>query len=323
MTVLTGTFQSFQSLGNREDLEDIIYNIAPTETPFLSMASKTKATARLHEWQTDSLASAGTNQAIEGDDAANTTAVPTVRVGNYCQISQKAFGVSGTQEAINKAGRKSELAYQLAKRSKELKRDMEYALTRNQGSSAGGAGTAQSMASTESWMSSNLTSLGTGTAQSTPGYSGGVVAAPTDSSAAGTISEAALKAVIKAVWTSGGDPGVILCGPFNKQKISAFAGIATQYKVNTQNGKRAQILGAADSYISDFGEHRVIPSRFNRDATVQIMDMDYWAVAYLRPFQQYALAKTGDAERRQLLVEYTLVARQQAASGKIADLTTS
>lgn len=323
MTVAAGTFQTFQSIGNREDLEDVIYNIAPTETPFMSMAAKTKATARLHEWQTDSLAAAASNQAIEGDDATNTTATPTARVTNYCQISQKTFGVSGTQEAINKAGRKSELAYQLAKRGKELKRDMEYALTQNQASNAGGAGTASSMASTESWMSTNWTSLGSGSTATSVGFSGGTVAAPGDTSLQGTISEAAMKAVISSVWNSGGDPGVILTGRFNKQKISAFAGIATQYKVNTQNGKRAQILGAADSYISDFGEHRVIPSRFNRDRTVQILDMDYWAVAYLRPFQQYALAKTGDAERRQLLVEYTLVAKQQAASGKIADLTTS
>lgn len=322
MTVLAGTFQAFQAIGNREDLEDFIYNISPTDAPFMRMAGRANSEAVYHEWQTDALATAvATNAAIEGDDATNTSVVPTVRVGNYCQIAQKAFGVSGTQQETKSAGRKDELAYQLMKYGKEIKRDMESQLTQNKASNAGGAGSARISASVESWLSSNWTTAGSGGSPSSSGFGSGIVAAPTDNSAQGTVSEALMKAVIRQCWTAGGDPRVIMVGPFNKTKASAFAGIATQYKDN--NNGPATIIAAADVYVSDFGEHQIVPSRFNRDRTMLILDMDYWSIAYLRTFRQYPLAKTGDADRRQLLAEYTLVSKNQAASGKIADLTTS
>src|SRR3990172_8041912 len=143
MTVPTATFQVFTAIGNREDLENLIYNISPTETPFMSMAGRGNAKAVFHEWQTDALTAAvATNAAIEGDDATNITVTPTIRVGNYAQIAQKAFGISGTQEAVDHAGRNSEIAYQLVKFGKTLKRDMESQLTQNKASNAGGAGSA-------------------------------------------------------------------------------------------------------------------------------------------------------------------------------------
>lgn len=322
MTVLAGTFQAFQAIGNREDLEDLIYNISPTDTPFMKMAGKGTAKAVFHEWQTDSLATAvATNAAIEGDDATNTSVVPTVRVGNYCQIAQKAFGISGTQQVVDSAGRRDELAYQLVKYGKELKRDMEAQITQNKASNAGGAGSARISASVEGWLSSNWTSLGSGGSPSSSGYQSGIVQAPVDNSVQGTVSEAGMKAIIRSCWNAGGDPRVIMVGPFNKTKASAFAGIATQYKDN--NNGPATIIAAADVYVSDFGEHKIVPNRFNRDRTMLILDMDYWEIAYLRKFNQYPLAKTGDADRRQILTEYTLVSKNQAASGKVVDLTTS
>lgn len=288
----------------------------------MKMAGRAKAKAVFHEWQTDALASAvATNAAIEGDDATNTSVVPTVRVGNYCQIAQKAFGISGTQEATDSAGRKSEMAYQLVKYGKELKRDMETQITQNKASNAGGSGSARISASVESWLSSNWTTAGSGGSPSSSGFQSGIVAAPTDNSTQGTVSEALMKAVIRSCWNAGGDPRVIMVGPFNKTKASAFAGIATQYKDN--NNGPATIIAAADVYVSDFGEHKIVPSRFNRDRTMLILDMDYWDIAYLRPFTQYPLAKTGDQDRKQMLAEYTLVSKNQAASGKVADLTTS
>lgn len=259
------------------------------------------------------------NAAIEGDDASAIAISATTRVNNYTQILTKAVTVSGTGSAVNTAGRKDELAYQIAKRGQELKRDIEYALTQNQGASAGGAGTARTLASTESWLSSNLTSLGSG--GTTVGFSGGICTAPVDSSATATLSETVFKSVVSACWTNGGEPRMVLVGPKAKQRISAtFAGIATQYRENS-GVKQATILAAASVYVSDFGELRVVPSRFCRDRTVQLLDMEYWGVAYLRPFQQFELAKTGDAEKRQMLVELTLVSKNQAASGKVADLT--
>lgn len=322
MTVVAGTFQAFQAIGNREDLEDLIYNIAPTDTPFMKMAGRGKAKAVFHEWQTDTLNTAvATNAAIEGDDATNTSVTPTVRLGNYCQIAQYAFGISGTQQVTDSAGRKDELAYQLVKYGKTLKRDMETQITQNKASNAGGSGSARISASVESWLSSNWTSLGSGGSPSSSGFQSGIVQAPVDNSTQGTVSEAAVKAIIRACWNAGGDPRVIMTGPFNKTKASAFAGIATQYKDN--NNGPATIIAAADVYVSDFGEHKIVPNRFNRDRTLLVLDMDYWDIAYLRPFTQYPLAKTGDADRRQLLCEYTLVSKNQAASGKVSDLTTS
>jgi hypothetical protein len=320
----TALFDKYDSIGNREDLEDVIYRLDPMDTPFLSMAAKTKATAVTHEWQTDVLAAAAANKAIEGNDAALTTITPTVRYSNVSQISTKIFGVSGTQRAIDTAGRDDELSYQLAKFGKELKRDMEFALTQNQAIAAGSSATARSLGSVESWLFSATGNVVDGTGGTTPAYSSGALAGPTDASTTNriTFTEARLKSVIQSCWTDGGDPGVVIVGPVNKGKASAFAGIATQYKDNS-GMKRATILGSADYYVSDFGEHRIVPSRFSRDRTALVLDMDYWAVATLRPMQTIELAKTGDSDRRELLVEYTLVARNPNASGKVADLTTT
>lgn len=319
MTVPTNTFTRFSAIGVREDLTDEIYNISPVETPVLTMLPRVTAKNTLHEWQTDALESAAGNRMIEGDDATILTATATVRLNNYCQISAKAISVSGTLQAATSAGRKEELAYQLTKRSKELKRDMEYAITRNQASSAGSASVARSLASMESWIATNKTSVGTGTAQTTPGFSGGTVVAPTDSTVTGSINESALKAVLNAAWTAGGNPRKLIVGAGTKQKLSGFAGIATQYRSNSGSGQ-ATILAAADTYISDFGEVMIVPDRFSRDVTLLGLDPDYWAVAYYRPMQTFEVAKTGDAEKREMLCEWTLESRNEKASFKVADI---
>jgi len=323
MALPTNTFTKYDATGNREDLEDVIYDISPTETPFLSSAGRVKAKATFHEWQTDALTAAAANKQLEGNDATGNTLAATTRYGNYTQISTKVVVVSGTQETVNKAGRDSELKYQIAKKGKELKRDMEFALTQNQASYAGSESTARALGSVESWLFSVSGNVVDGTGGTTPAYSSGV-SAPTDASSTNTISftEARLKTVIQACWTDGGDPKVIMVGPYNKTKASAFAGIATLYK-DVPGKKQATVVGAADVYVSDFGEHMIVPNRFQRDRTALVLDMDYWKVATLRPIQQIMLAKTGDSEKREMLVEYTLVASNPNASGKVADLKTS
>lgn len=326
MAVPAGSFQTYSAIGIQEDLENAIYDISPTETPFLTMCKRGEATNTLHEWQRDSLAAANTaNAAIEGDDAANGTSTPTTRLKNYCQISTKYAVVSGTQNAVTNAGRSKEMAYQLMKRTQEMKRDMESILTQNHGSSAGGTGTARQLAGAEAWINNNWTSLGTGTAQSSVGFvtSTGLVTAPVDSTVQGTFVVTALKAMIRDAWTDGGSPTVIMAGPFNKTQLSSFTGIATLYREASATASGTRIIGAADVYVSDFGEHRIVPNRFMRDRTCLILDMDYWAVHYLRKFQQYEIARTGDSEKRQIVSEYTLVCRNELASAKVADLTTS
>ncbi len=231
--------------------------------------------------------------------------------------------VSGTQEAIDKAGRNSELAYQIAKRGKELKRDLEFALTRNSGATAGASGSGATMAGVESWLATNRTTLGaTISTVTTPGFSSGGFSGPTDASVAGTFTKAGLDQVIQETWTSGGDPKIIMVGAHNKTVASGFTGIATLYK-EVPGMKQGVIVGGADVYVSDFGEHTIVPNRFSRDQTCLVLDFEYLAVAYLRPFTQYPLAKTGDSERRQLLAECTLEVRNEAASGKVTDLLTS
>lgn len=320
MAVPTNTVTAHAAIGNREDLADIIYDISPMDTPFLSGIAKNSATAVYHEWQTDALDAAATNQQIEGNDTVANTFAATTRVGNYCQISKKAVSVSGTQRAVNSAGRADEYSYQLAKRGREIKRDMEFALTRNQASSAGGAGTARSLGSAESWLATNKTSMGTGTAQTTPGFAAGIVAAPTDSTVAGTFVIAGMDAVIQACWTAGGEPDVIMVGPHNRTQVSGFPGISTLF-TDAQAQESTYLQGAVDFYKSNFGTFRVVPNRFQRDATALVLDLDYFCLSTLRDMEVEELAKTGDSDKSQIVTEFTLECKNELASGKVTDLT--
>jgi hypothetical protein len=308
------TFTAHTAIGQREDLSDVIYSISPTETPLLNTLARSKATAVYHEWQTDSLAAATTaNAAVEGADATSATISPTVRLGNYTQIVQKTIQVSGTLDTVNKAGRKSEKAYQLARASSELKRDIETILASNQARSAGNSSTARKMASMLSWIKSN-TSVGTGGVDPlTIGES-----TRTDGTQR-AFTETLLKTVISEVFVSGGSPKVLLVGAAGKQKVSTFAGIAAQRYMAPADAPTT-IIGAADVYLSDFGSVSVVPDRFMRDRDALVLDPEFAAVAYLRPFQTNELAKTGDSDKTQILAELTLEVRNEAAHGGVFDL---
>lgn len=327
MAVPAATFQTHQQIGRRESLSDVIYNIAPTDTPFMTSIRRGSAKAVFEEWQTDTLATAaGDNAVIEGDDATTNTATPTVRLGNYVQLSDKVVRVTSTADAVDTAGRRKELSYQIAKRGKELKRDMETNMTGNYASSAGSAGAARTSAGFEAWITTNDNrGSGGATAGSDGGFSSGVVSAATDSSASGvrTFTEARLKAVLKLCWDAGGQPDMVMVGSFNKQAASAFDGIATLYRDTGSQMNQASIMGAADVYVSDFGQHKIVPNRFSRARTALVVDSEYWEAAYLQPFRVEKLAKTGHSERRLLCVEYTLCSKNEAASGVVADLSTS
>ena len=309
----TNTFDTYDSVGEREDLSDVIYSISPTDTPFISSAAKTKATAVLHEWQTDALAAAATNNAvIEGDEATLDAVSATSSLSNSSQIMDKTVVITGTQESVDKAGRASELAYQIAKKAKELKRDMEATVTGNQAEVTGNASTARKFGSLGAWIETN-DDLG---ASGSSGGSGNT--ARTDGTQR-AFTEASLKTVIKSVWNEGGDPSMIMVGPFNKQKLSGFTGNSTRFDA----GADATLYTSVDVYASDFGQLQVVPNRFSRDRDAYILDMNYFAIAFLRDFSMHELSKTGDSEKRQLLVEATLEPRNEKASGLVADLTTS
>jgi hypothetical protein len=312
-------FRTYAAVGMREDLTDVIYNISPTDTPFMSTVGKTKATAVYHEWQTDSLAAAAANAAVEGADASTATLTATTRVGNRTQISQKTVGVTGTLEAVDKAGRKSEKAYQLAKASSEIKRDMEFTFLSNTIQSNGSAGsTARVLGGLQTWLATNgdFGSGGSAGASGTTARTNGTNR---------TFEESLLKTVVKEVFESGGSPKILMVTPAHKQTVSAFAGIAAQ-RYMAPSDAPTTIIGAADVYLSDFGSMSVVPNRFmvsgnSANEVAFVLDPEYAAVAYLRPFQTQDLAIVGDAERTQLKVEYTLEVRNEAAHGIIADLS--
>ena len=311
MAIIANTFQSYQSIGTREDLSNVIYNISPSDTPFMSMIGRGKATNTLHEWQTDAIDAVAANARVEGDEYTYSAVTPTVRLNNQTQISSKTVIVAGTQMATNNAGRDSEMAYQLAKHSKGLKRDMESALTGKVARAAGNTSTARTLGGYETWPTSNV-SRGGG---SPAGSGAGSGAAPVDAATKRDLTEALLKTVIQSCYTNGGEPSVVMVGPVNKGKVSAFTGRASA----RQMIDATKIQAAADLYSSDFGDFKVIPNRFSREQTAYIIDPEFWKVVYLRDFKQEEVAKTGDAIKRALLVEYTLQASNQASSGVIAD----
>ena len=315
MAIVTNTFQTYQAVGRREDLANTIYNISPSDVPFMSMIGRSKCTNTLAEWQTDALAAAANNAQIEGDSYAFTAVTPTVRLGNYTQISTKTVVISGSQQASNNAGRDSEMSLQLAKNSKSLKRDMETALTQNVAKTAGSTSAARKTGGLETWTSTNV-SRGSG---SPVGSGAGAGAAPVDAGTKRAFTETILKAVIQSTYSSGGDPSVLMVGPFNKGVVSGFTGRSSARQMIGES----KIQAAADLYASDFGDLKVIPNRFQRETSAFVLDPEYWSVAYFRDFKQEDVAKTSDANKKALLVEYALIAKNEAASGICADLTVS
>ncbi len=318
MAQVTGTYSQYDAKGLREDLSDLIYSISPTETPFMSGIGKEKATAVLHEWQTDSLASAVSNNAqIEGDEIGFSAPSATTRVNNRTQISRKSVIVSGTLDSVSKAGRNNELAYQISKASKELKRDMESSLCANNSSVVGDDSTARELAGLAGWIQTN-NDAGSG------GANGQVssVDVPGTARTDGTqraFTESQLKNVIKKCWDEGGDPSMIMLGSFNKQVLSGFTGGSTRF----DPAENKRLVAAVDVYESDFGSMTVVPNRFSRSRDCFVLQPDMWATAFLRDFSLMDLAKTGDATKQALLAEYTLVSKNEKASGAVFDLTTS
>lgn len=317
MAIATNTYLTFSAKGIREDLTDIIYNISPTQTPFMSSAGKTKAAQTFHEWQTDALAAAQTNNAqLQGDDVTSyDPATATTRLGNYTQILRKTVVIADTLDVVKKAGRASEVAYQVAKKLKELKRDMEATLLNNQQRSAGSSTSAPQLAGIESWIKTN-TSVGVG--GSDPAASDGT-GLRTDGTQR-TFTEALLKTVVGSIYdNSGEEPDMLMLGRFNKQVASTFVGNATRMN-EADTGK---LFASVDIYEHDFGTLKIVPNRFQRSRSGLVVNSELWAVAFLRPVKIEDLAKTGDAEKKMIITEMSLEARNEAGSGIIADLLTS
>ena len=320
MTIVTNTFTTFDAKGIREDLSNIITNIAPEDVPYQSNIGRESISNSLFEWQTDPLAAAAANKQLEGDDVASFDAVvATVRLQNYAQISRKTIILSATEEVVNKAGRRSELAYQIAKRGSELKRDQEFTMLNGAVAAAGSTSVARGTASLGAFIKTNVDMQTNG---ANPSYTTLPTSARTDGNVR-AFTETILKNVIQQVWASGGTPKILMVGPVNKQRVSTFAGIASS-RFNIDGGARpATIVGAADVYVSDFGNVQVVPNRLQRERDAWVLDPEYAKMTTLRPYQQIELAKTGDADKRLLIVEWGHKVTAENAHGLAADLTTS
>jgi hypothetical protein len=318
MAVPSNTSLTYSAVGIREDLSNVIYNIAPLDTPFFSGCGRSTADSTKFEWQTDTIASGTANQAIEGNDPTNDARANPVLLNNYTQISVYTIQTSGTNEAVDYAGRKNSQAYQLAKKAKQMKRDIEYMLTNNVVKAVGDSTEARKSAGISTWLNTGYLSNNSTSGSPTAGSLG--TTAPVDATATASITEANMRTVIKQVYEAGGDPDVILCKPAIKQAISDLAQSVSSLRTDTKGDAPAHVIAAVDVYVSDFGTFKIVSDRNQfREKDVFFIDFDYWSVAYLRPFKTEALAKSGDSVRQMLVVEYGLESKNQASSGFLAD----
>ena len=331
MAIATSTRTTYGAIGIREDLSNIIYNISPMDTPFLSGVGKGSADNTLFEWQTDSLTAAAANQQLEGDDSMSALAVAEpVRLTNYCQISYKAVQSSGTAEAVDFAGRKSSQAYQLAKRAKEIKRDMEKMLLSNDVKVAGAAGTARKTAAVMSWL--GTTAAGTsniilGSASPVVGVVNNGGSSPAVGPDGTTVASFGTSAVLtmaminlamERCFTLGGEPSTILAPADLKQKISALGGsVIADIQKDVPGTGQATAVNAVDVLVTDFGTLKIVPSRLMLADMLFFVDYDFWSVDYLRPFQTETLAKTGDSIKQLMIAEYGLRAKNGLANAAV------
>ena len=311
MAKVTNAFDTYTATSDREDLSNIIYNISPMQTPFMSSIGKRNINNVVFDWQTEALASPVSTGELEGFELSRSAAVATTRVSNVAMISKRDATVSGSQESSDPAGKRSEMAHQLAIMSKALKRDMEEALCQKNGKTTGNATTARKTGAFESWMKSNVSNA----AGSTPTGGG---TAPTDGTQR-ALTEPLLKAVLQSCFENGGEPSLAICGPVNKQKISGFTGRSSARQMIDATTVEASV----SIYSSDFGELKIVPSNRSRERSLLLVDPEMAKVSYLRDFKTVDIATIGDAVTKMIVVEYGLEVSNEAAHGAVVDLTTS
>jgi len=312
MAEINNVFSTFDAQGNREQLSNVIYNISPTSTPFMSSIGKNSIKNVVFNWQTEALPTVNAAGEIEGFrlDGSTSASTPTAKKVNVAMISKRDATVSGSQESSDPAGKRAEMAHQLAIMAKALKRDMETALCQKGAKTTGDSTTARVTGGFESWITSNVS-------RGTNGAGAGEGAAPTDGTQR-DLTEALLKTVLQSCFENGGEPSLAICGPVNKQVISGFTGRTSARQMIDANTVEASV----SIYASDFGELKIVPSNFSRDRSLLLVDPEYAKVSYLRDFKTVDIATVGDAQTKLLLVEYGLEVGNEAAHGIVADLNT-
>ena len=311
MAQVTNAFDTYEATSDREALSNIIYNIAPHATPFMSAIGKNSVKNVTFDWQTETLPSASGTGEIEGFEISRAATAATVRESNVAMIQSRNSTVTGSQQASDPAGVKSQIAHFMALNAKALKRDMETALTGNYAKVAGSASAARQTRSFESWITSN-DSRGSG------GADGSASAAATDGTQR-DLTEALLKAVLQTGFGNGAEMSMAICGPYNKTVISGFTGRSNVRQVIETDTVEASI----SLYASDFGELKIVPDNFSRERSLLLVDPNYAAVSYLRDFESVDISTIGDAITKMLVVEYGLQMSNEAAHGIVADLNVS
>lgn len=320
MTIETNTFLKYDAIGVREQLSDIIANISPRETPFLSNAKRGTLHNTYWSWQKDALAAAvTTNQVLQGDNIGTHTAVTaTSRTGNHTEIARKDYSIAETTKAVKSAGGANTPGYITAKLGAEIKRDQESSLTANKGAVEGSAAVIPKTAGLAAFIRTNY-NKDAGTT-----IPDAYTTAPTDTWDLGStraFTEVITKDVLLQCFNAGADTSTIMVGAFNKQAFSGFSGVVELMK---QSGAgQATIIGAANVYVSDFGNLTVVPNRFQPQGFAYFIDWSKVRVMILRPYKVVELAKTGDNQRFMMNTEYGLQVDTDAALGIATDLTTS
>ena len=325
MPQISQTFETYDATGNREELADKIYQITPEKTPALSLIGRKSVSSVHPEWQTDTLGAVDTdNNQPEGNDWSYDTTSPTTRVGNYTQISEKSLIISRTQENTDKAGRKSELAREVAKKGVELKIDMEAIILSNQEASAGtgNGATNRKLAGLRAWLTTNDSLGATGSSGT---FSNGIQGAAGNGTQR-ALTKALIDDVVLSAANAGGEPDVLMMSNYNKQVASRFLDDADVVSLRKEVGKgAATLVGAVDAYLTDFGMVSFVPNvqMTRAGATIArnvfLIDPKMVTLGVFDDIQIHKPAKTGDAEKRVLNCEYTLLVSNEAAHGVVAD----
>ena len=320
MTQPANTFDSYDAVGIKEDLSDVIYNVTPEATPFYSKCRKSTAKNTFVEYQTDTLRASGVNAHIEGDATTAAARTATTRLGNYTQIFKDAVVIPDTDQGLSKAGRAREIAYQTLKIDKEQKLDIEKALFANQARVTGSASVARKLAGVPAWLITNVDFV-TGGSPSGANPTGDGTDARTDDGTPTAFSQAKFDGVMQSIWEEGGKPDTVYLSAFQMNKALAFTGNNNQR--STVQAGDSKVIKSLDVYVTPWGTVEFMPSRENRSADVYIMQDDMWEVSVLRPTKNVELAKNGDNTTRQIVTELTLLCRNEKASGGIFDNTVS
>jgi len=319
MALLTNASTSYdiKTSGTEEDvidIKEIVYNISPTETPFVNSVGTRNVSNTVFEWITEELSATSTTTDLEGDAISAAAASLTTRNSNVCQIMSRAVAVTGTQSAIKLYGKTSQMAHQMARRTKELKRSVEAALLSNQARNNGNATTARTSGMIGCWLDTN-TSFDAGGAD--PVTAGST--ARTDSATQRALTASIINTVMQSCYTEGGEPDRLMVGPFNKTVVSTLTGRSIAREMIDSNTAGSNVT----VFATDFGDLQVMPNRFQRERDAFLISPDFAKVSYLRNFQVSTLGRTSDAESKYVVVEFGMEMTTEAAHGGIFDLTTS